>query len=296
MPVPEKITIDGKEYTIAEAKELLDLVAEVRKDEKDKLYSKISGLEAKVKTLENEKKQEGDLSTTKEAELKKLQDELAVAKSKVEELVAESKKAGEGKGKGGKKKPEDGDGDGKDSEPTASGLTAEQVQKMLDDALAKKDADHKRELDEVKKGLNTKNVSDYRKEQLAKYKGTLIEDFVREDLNTQEEVDKAIADAIQKSKPYIRKEYELADGKKQNMSIAEYEEYEEKNRSSKGNNGEGSGGTPTYTPPAKPDGGSGDLTGKELLKDIENMSQEEYDKNYDKILKEAATVKYGDTE
>ena len=37
MPVPEKITIDGKEYVIKDHPELLSMVQEVRKEEKDKL-------------------------------------------------------------------------------------------------------------------------------------------------------------------------------------------------------------------------------------------------------------------
>ena len=92
MPVPEKIVIDGKEYSVKDNPEILELVQEVRKEEKDKLYSKISTTEAKIKVLEDEKKSTGDLSAKKDEELQKLKDDLAVTKKEKSDLEAEIKK------------------------------------------------------------------------------------------------------------------------------------------------------------------------------------------------------------
>ena len=96
MPVPEKIVIDGKEYSVKDNPELLALVQEVRKEEKDKLYSTISSKEAQIKVLEDEKKKTGELSAQKEEELKKAKDELAVAKADKEKLEEEMKKGKKG--------------------------------------------------------------------------------------------------------------------------------------------------------------------------------------------------------
>jgi hypothetical protein len=65
-------------------------------------------------------------------------------------------------------------------------------------------------------------------------------------------------------------------------------------KGSGGGDGSGGSGEGKKNPPAKPDGGSGDLTGKELLSKIEDMTDEEYAKHADAILKEVKSVKYQD--
>lgn len=298
MPIPDKIKLGDKEYSLKDNPELLDLVKEVRKDEKDKLYSQISTLEAKTKVLEDEKKANGELSATKEAKLKELQDELAVAKAEKDKVEKELTGL-----KGGKKSAEDDDDDDDDDKgktkkskksSTEPSFTKEELQVMLKQALKEQADEFEKKISEVKGGLNKKTVGDYRKEMLEKHKGLIIEQLVPENLDSEEAVNKAIEKALETSKQYISNEYEV-DGKKQKMTVAEYEAYEAKQKE------QGKEKTPTgsYTPPnppAKPEGGSGDLSGKELLSKIETMTDEEYAKHADQILKEVKSVKYQDQE
>ena len=289
MPVPEKIVIDGKEYSLKDNPELMDLVQEVRKEEKDKLYSKISTTEAKIKVLEDEKKSTGDLSAKKDEELQKLKDDLAVTKKEKSDLEAEIKK-----GKKADDDDDDDDDDKKKGKKQPSGLSKDDVASIVADALAKQQEGFDKKLEEVKGSLGKKTVADYKKEQLAKYKDVIIEDFVPENLDSEEAVNKAIEKALEKSKQYIRKEVDV-DGTKKSLTLSEIEELEaNKDKGGKGSGvGDGSG-EGRKTPPAKPDGGSGDLTGKELLSKIEDMTDEEYAKHAEAILKEVKSVKYQD--
>ena len=292
MPVPEKIVIDGKEYSVKDNPEILELVQEVRKEEKDKLYSKISTTEAKIKVLEDEKKSTGDLSAKKDEELQKLKDDLAVTKKEKSDLEAEIKK-----GKKADDDDDDDDDDKKKGKKQPSGLSKDDVASIVADALAKQQEGFDKKLEEVKGSLGKKTVSDYKKEQLAKYKDVIIEDFVPENLDSEEAVNKAIEKALEKSKQYIRKEVDV-DGTKKSLTLSEIEELEvNKDKGGKGSGGgDGSGGSGEgkKNPPAKPDGGSGDLTGKELLSKIEDMTDEEYAKHAEAILKEVKSVKYQD--
>jgi len=285
MPIPEKIKLGDKEYVLKDHPELMEIVQETRKEEKTKLYAEKASLEAKIKTLEDEQKAKGDLSATKEKELKELREELGAVKSdkeKLEKEIAEAEK--------GKKKPEP----KKEDEP--KGLTKEDVQALLKDALAEQAKEHKKEIEKVQGGLTAKEVSDYRKEQLAKHEGIIIAKLVPEGLKSKEDVNKAIEEALAESKQYITNEYEVEEGKKQRMTIAEWEKHQADVAAAEEEKKKGTG---TYTPPQhpdKPDGGSGgDLTGKELLGKIGEMSDEEYEKNRDAIMKEVKAVKYQDT-
>lgn len=298
--IPEKIKLGDKEYVVKDHPELLELLQKARKEEKDKLYSQISTLQASVKVLEDEKKSNGELSATKEKELKKLQDELAVVKAEKEKL--------EGASSGGSGADPDEDDDEDDDDPKKKGkksrkssepsFTKKELQDMLKDALAEQQKAFDEKLAKVQGVLTQKTVSDYRKEQLAKHKGLLIEQLVPDNLDSVEAVNKAIKDALETSKSYISNEYEI-DGKKQKMTIAEYEEYEAKQKDAGageqgGTGGQGTGNYTPPTPPQKPDGGSGDLSGKELLSKIDEMSDEEYAKHHKQLLKEVQSVKYGD--
>lgn len=285
MALPEKIKIGEVEYILKDHPELMGLVQEARTEEKNKLYSTISSSEAKIKVLEDEKSANGKLSTKKEAELKTAQDELAVLKAEKDKLVAQIAK--------GKKGDDDDEEEEEDTKKKGKkpvqGLTKEDVAELLANALKTQQEGFDKKLEEVKGNLGKKTVGDYKKEQLAKYKDVIIEDFVSDNLDSEEAVNKAIETALEKSKKYIRKEYEV-DGAKKELTIAEYEALE----ASKKNN-------PTADPshqhkaPEKPAGGNGDLTGKELLSQLDSMSDEEYAKNADAILREVKSVKYQDS-
>lgn len=273
--IPEKIKIGETEYEVKDHPELLKAFETVRTEEKGKLYSKIAGFEAKITVLEDEKKANGDLTATKEKELKTLQDELAKTKAEKAELEKVDPKKGA-------KKDDKKDGDDFDTK--------------LAEALKKQGEAFELKLKEVQGGLTKKTIGDYRKEQLEKNKGLLIEDLVPEDLATEADVNKAIETALAKSKPYIRKDYDLGDGKKQTMSIAEYETYEAEKKAKGDGAGGAGGGTPDYTPgaPARPAGGATDITGKDLLANVDKMSPAEYEKNREAILQQVKQVDYAD--
>lgn len=280
--VPDKIKLaDGTEIVVKDNPEVEKLIKQAiqdaRKEEKDKLYSQIATLETAKKTLENEKVTFGELTAKQKKDLEAVNEELATLKAEKKKLEEE-----------GKKKPE--------TEPekggaTTTGLTKEDVIELLEGFSKKQSDEFEKKLSAVQGDLSSKKVSDYREKAIAKYDGLLIEDFVPTNLNTPEEVDKAIETALLKSKKYLSKEYEI-DGKKQKMTIEEYEELTKEKETGAG----GQGGTTTYEPkePAKkPDQGTGgDLTGKELLSKVEDMTDEEYAKYHSQILKEAKTLQY----
>lgn len=282
--IPEKVKLaDGSEIVVKDNPALLqsitDAIQNARKEEKDKLYSTISSLESQKKVLEDEKKQNGELTKAQKEELDKVKGDLAVAKAEKEKLEKE----------GGKESAADEGKNKKEATKSENALSKDDITEMVKSLLTEQMADFKKGLGDVKTDLNAKEVSDYRKEQLEKYKDVIIEDFVPESMNSKEDVNKAIENAISKSKPYLIKDYEV-DGKTQRMSIAEYEALEKP--------AEGEGKTKTYepkNPPTPPEGGSGDVTGKELLSRVEDMTDEEYAKHADQILREVKSVKYQDS-
>ena len=289
MKIPEVIKIGGTEYSVKDTPELLELIQVARKEEKDKLYSQIQALESAKRTLEDEQKKQGKLSTDKEEELKKIKDELETAKSdkvRLEEELNEYKKP-EGKKDGSNTKKDD---------AVKETLTKEEVIALVKEAVASTTKDVDDKVGEVKKELTKKEIADYRKELLEQNKGLLIEGLVPTNLETKEEVNKAIQDALAESRNYITKEYEV-DGKKQRMTIAEYEEYAEKVK--KDDEEKQKNRTDMYRAsglPDRPDGASGDLTGKDLLSRLDSMTDEEYAKHADQILREARSLKYDGAE
>lgn len=289
MKIPEVIKIGDTEYSVKDTPELLELIQVARKEEKDKLYSQIQSLESAKRTLEDEQKKQGKLSTDKEEELKKIKDELETAKSdkvRLEEELNEYKKP-EGKKDSSNTKKDD---------AVKDTLTKEEVIALVKEAVASTTKDVEDKVGEFKKELTKKEIADYRKELLEQNKGLLIEGLVPTNLETKEEVDKAIQDALAESRNYITKEYEV-EGKKQRMTIAEYEEYAEKSK--KDDEEKQKNRTDMYRAsglPDRPDGASGDLTGKDLLSRLDSMTDEEYAKHADQILREARSLKYDGAE
>lgn len=289
MKIPEVIKIGGTEYSVKDTPELLELIQVARKEEKDKLYSQIQSLESAKRTLEDEQKKQGKLSTDKEEELKKIKDELETAKSdkvRLEEELNEYKKP-EGK---------QGSSNTKKDDAVKETLTKEEVIALVKEAVASTTKDVDDKVGEVKKELTKKEIADYRRELLEQNKGLLIEGLVPTNLETKEDVNKAIQDALAESRNYITKEYEV-DGKKQRMTIAEYEEYAEKVK--KDDEEKQKNRTDMYRAsglPDRPDGASGDLTGKDLLSRLDSMTDEEYAKHADQILREARSLKYDGAE
>jgi hypothetical protein len=209
---------------------------------------------------------------------------------------ADDDDAGDGKGKG-KQKSKAGQNGG-------NNLTIEQIQELLE----KRDKDLMEKIDakvgKVSDTVSQKEVDDYRKEQIEKYHDVLIPNLVPTGLKTKDEVNKSIQNALTTSKSYIVKETTIG-GTKGRYTLAEIEAAEakdkEKQESGSGNNGNNNSGGKTQSYQGgnyagKPDSGSGDVSGKELLKRVDELTDAEYEKNRDQILREAKAVKYPDEE
>jgi len=274
--IPKSIKIGDQEFLLSEHPELMQLVQAGRTDEKAKLYTTITGLEASIKVLNDEKKTSGDLSVADKLALKTAQDNLAIAvadlaKVKVDEKTTEPK-------------------DPKDAGKT--GLSADDVQKIVADALAKQAGVNETELNKIKGTLTQKDVDDYRKEVLEKNNGFIIAGLIPEGLKSKEEINLAVERALKTSKDYIRQDYKTADGKSENLTLAEIEVRELAKEALPPNPPAGIYVPASGVPP--PPNGNGDLTGKELVKNLSNMSQNDFNKNHEALRQEISKVGYGE--
>lgn len=283
--IPKTIKIGETEFVVADHPELLSLVESGRKDEKNKLYSSIKTLEARINVLKGESDAKGADAEKNKKELEKLQGELKTATDKVAELEGADPKPDPNKDKDPKK------------EEKATGMTPEEVQAIVDKALETQAKKHEEEINEVKGGLNTKNVEDYRKEKLKEYDGLIIPALVSEGMKSTEDVDKAIEKALETSKGYIRKEYKNDKGEAEQLTLAEIEAREKAKKDAEGGAGAGGqGGTQTYQPsgaggaPPVPPAGGGDVSGKDLLGKIGGMSLKEFEKNRDSMRQEVRKI------
>lgn len=284
--IPKSITLGGVEYILADHPELRTLVEAGRKEEKDKLYSQIKTLESSITVLKDEAKASGGQSQKDKDELKKLQDELAVVKADLEKAGKETTPATPPVNKGGKD-------DKPDEKPV--GMTAEEVQKIVAGALKTQEEKHSKELEQVRGTITIKDVADHRKEMLEKHKGLLIEDLVPDGLGTKEDVNKAVEKALQTSKDFIRKEYKGEDDKTEMLTLAEIEAREtaKQQTATPPANGQQGVYVPAGAPPAPP-AGNGNLSGKELIKDLKTMSPADYEKNREAIRAEILKVGIND--
>lgn len=273
--IPKTVKIGDVEYNTADHPELLALIEAGRKDEKGKLYTQISTLTAEIQTLKDSKTSVEELSKKDQEALKKLQDELAVAKSELEKVSKQDPPKG---GEGAK-----------------GGLTQAEIDKQIQDALAKQQKEFEQKYSELKGDITSKTIADYRKELLEKNKGYIIEDLVPENLDSKEAVNSAIEKALKSSKQYIRKDYTDADGKTTQLTLAEIEALELKAKEDE----EAKRKAPIYvpaggTPPTPPPNGGGGLDSKVSVKDLKGMSQSEFEKNREALRQEILKVGYGE--
>ena len=282
--IPTSIKIDGKELQVKDVPELLELIETVRAEEKDKLYGEIAKLESSVKTLEDK----GKLTEAEAQELKDLRK--AVARKEVELEQKETELEEAKKAQKTTKKVTDNPGEEGDdkTDKIMAGLKTFLTEQLagVNKAVGDLKADVEKKIGEVSGGLKTKTVTDYRKEQLARYKDVIVDDLVPENLESEADVNKAIEKALERSQDLI---YREVDGKR--LSLREIADAE---KTKKAEEAKGGG---TYTPPGeppKPPGkdGEGDLTGKALLKDVSKMSPDEYKKHREALIREAKQVKY----
>lgn len=278
--LPDTFKIGDKEYKLSDSPEILAIIETVRTQEKNKLYSQIATKEAEVTDLANKLKAETGDKTVAANKLKEVEDALAVAKAEKVKIDADLQALKEA----GEKAEKD-----KDKKDPANSLTADAVAKIVADALAKQ----KQEFDQVISGLQTtvttKSVEDYKKELLAKHKGLIIPNLITG--NSIAELDASVVSALETSKDYITVEH----GKdKKRLTLRERDLAIEEERKAE-ELLKGSGGNPAGTPPKganPPEKGNPDLTGANLIKNIKDMSPEEYAKHRSEILKEAKNLQY----
>lgn len=284
--LPETVTVDGKEVKLKDIPEFKTIMEAIRKQEKNKLYGQIKELELERdelktktgKTVEDEKK------------IKELSDSLAVLKSEKEKLEKQIKDEGKQETAAEKEAREKAEKEAK--EKGGSGITATDVAKIVTDALA----GFEKRIDDKLAGVSGKvtetEVDLYKKEKLAEFKGLVIPDLVVG--KTKEEIDASLKKAVETSKNYITVEHEGADGKKVTVTLAERDKLVKAEEAAKeaaakvaagGGGDAGAGAGPV--PPKKT---NAEVSPK--LTDVSKMSQEEYAKNREAILKEAKQMQY----
>ena len=265
--IPKTIKIGDVEYIVAEHPELLTLIENTRKEEKDKLYGNIETLKKEVETFKNsftsaEKKEKDykDQLSAKEAELKKAQEDL----KKFEGIDPTNSPKN------------DGEKMSKEFEEKLAKIQeeADKKQKEAAERIAKLEADHKAE-----------KLAEYRERKLAEHKDKIIGDFVPENLTTNEEIDASVTAALAKSKKYIRSEYTKADGTKVTGTLEEIEAWEEEAKKNPANPA-----SPTYVPPTVPPAGGGGQGAEPVLKDVKDMSPEAFKQNREALRAQARQI------
>ena len=269
----EKIIIDGKEVIVKDNPELMKLIGEARKEEKDKLQSDILVL----KTRLSKKEADDGAGNVEAGELKKKIEELEGSKKTVEEqliLIKADQKKAEKKDDGNKKKTDDDVG-------TKETVKLSDVEKLL--AEQKKQFDEvrvadKKDFEERYNSLSTAqkktDFATYKKEVIKKHSDVLISEFL-DVATTKEELDKKLPEALKLSKQYI---FKKVDGKR--LSLSEIEEADD--TKTEGDNGKKDRDKKVIyvqapvPPDSKPD--------VKHLDNIEDMSQEDYNNNSTTIL------------
>lgn len=255
--IPKVIKIGEVEYNVADHPELIALVESARKEEKDKLYSSINSLKSEIEKFKGDATSAEKKETEYKDNLQKLQDAL---KEKEDAL-----KKFEGI-------------DPKNPKPKDDPMENERIKK-LEEELAKKDADNQKRIAEMEAKMERDRLANYRKALLVNHAGKVIDDFVPETLTSTEDIDKAVAEAVTKSKNYLRGEFVKADGTKVQGTLAEIEVWEEEAKKAPT-----PPTPPTYVPPVPtPPAGGGGVGGEDLLKDVKNMTPEQFKANRDAI-------------
>lgn len=282
--IPKTIKIGDVEYKVSEHPELAALIEAGRKDEKEKLYSQIGGLTAEIKTLKDKE----EMSKKDKEALKKLENELAVAKSDLEKAKAAGGEGSDDTSKGD-------DNDKSKDDKSKGGVTTTEIEAIVQRALKAQADQYEQKFASLKGEMTAEQVETYRKEQMKEYDGLLIPDLVPQGLKSKEEVNEAVKKALDTSKQFIRKDYTDKDGKTSQKTLAEIEELEKAPATPP------SGGSPppTYvpaggTPPPPPPSGGGEIDSKSLVKDLKNLSPAEFAKNREAIRQEILKVGYGE--
>jgi len=279
MALPSKVKIGDKEVELKDHPELLELIQQVRTEEKEKLYSEKAKLEAKVNELKNKVAEGETLSAAEKAELEKLKGDIAKKDGEIAATKAALEEAKKGKGK--KKKADD---EGEDDEDAP--LTKKEMLKAMEELLKPLKDELKGEVKKVEGELTKKALEDYRAELLEKNKGLIIPDLLQG--STKAELDANLVKVLETSKPYITKEVKGKDGKIEKVTLAELEQrkadeeaaiekLKERNKNRTGGKDDAGADAPERDTQKDP---------KTLLKDVSKMDAKEYAKHREQIKKE----------
>lgn len=259
--IPEKIKIGDTEITVKDHPELLALIETVRKQEKTKLHTDITTLEADKKALEAKIKENGTATEAQKAELEGMKTKLATLtaeKAELEKLKNPAAPKTEGS---------------EDMMEKLLGKVTELITKNNQELLGK--------VTSMVTPIQQQTVDQYLTQVREKYKGQIIPELLTG--KTKEEIDQNLPSVIKTSANYITVEYE---GK--NVTLAEKEAAEAVKKATPPANPPAEG----KTPPTPPNNGTPPGTDpKTLIKDVSKMSAEEYAKNRSAILAEAQTIK-----
>jgi hypothetical protein len=276
MALPKTIKLGDTEYTLADHPELTSLVEEVRKEEKNKLYSEKTKLEKKIEELNEKATAAEGLSKTEKVELDKAkadltkkEADLVEANKNLEAAKAANKKATEG-----------------DDKPLTKKELAEAVAAIVNPMKE----EYEKKLKELGGEVEGKIVSDYKAKLLEDNKGQIIPEMLTG--NTVAELNESLKKAKEVSKSYLTTEVTAKDGKKSTVTLVEAERLKaEETAAVEELKNRGTGATAAAAPDKKAGAdGSGDIS----LKDVKDMSAEEYKEHRKEIMKKAQTVKYGE--
>lgn len=278
------VKIGEQEVDLSTLPEFTALLNEVRAEEKGKLYSKIATLEAQITVLTDEKKTSGSLVTAKEKELAQLREELVTAKAQVQEEIKTDKDGSNGKSMKDTQKT----GDALD-ENTLAKLLAESLTKELTPLRAANEA-LTQKIQSLETTQRTQTTNEYRAQKLAELKGQIIPELVPQNLGTIEEVNAAVAKALETSKGYLTREIQEEGGKVKVVTLADFEKLALEQKSPE--EGKTQKAPPPQAPekPDNPGGGAG--APSSLVAKVETMTDEEYEKNRAQILAEAKQMGY----
>ena len=247
---------------MAEHPELMSIVTETRKEEKDKLNTRIENHRKAEDALALQVAEEKISATEARKRAEKLDEELKALKAKAKDLDDVDK---DDKGGNSPKHKTD---DSKD--------TDERMQKIVEQAIAKVQATNDTKIAELENQLGKKVSGDYRDELLEKHKGTLIPDLLTG--STKEELDKSLEKALEVSKKYLTvevggKTMTLAEKADADKKAADEKEAADKRKNE-------------FRAPNTPD--SKDLgDGVDLLENVKDMTDAQYAKHRDEIMQAA---------
>lgn len=302
MPLPEKIKLGGQEYVLKDNPELLNLVQEARKEEKDKLHGEIKLLKGKISKGGVDAEQMETLKT----QLAEAEEAKKVANEELVGLKAVQKKLEEEKNKGGDAGGDGGDDPDKGKKKTMTShdfeLKLSEFGKSMTDQFGKVLEDRFKKYDESIGNLTKQNsqmtVEAHKQKLLADNEGLIIPDLLTG--GTIDELNTSLVKALETSKKYITAQDN--EGNRKTLAEIEKAKIEAEKKAGDGTQTQqvsvvdllsitDENGEKKFSVAQPPKGGA---TDGDLVKDLDEMSPEEFEKNRDAIKKQLMAEQKGE--